>query len=149
MLERLHAHREWANQRIIDWMLALPQTDEYCLKMFSHMLLSESMWLFRLRGQSDPVTAEMISNWQLFPLNELKSRSESNNKEWRKVLETDLSRRIRYPRLNNEESESVVSDIATHVCTHGVYHRGQIAAQAARMGLHCPPTDFIVFARMN
>ena len=55
---------------------------------------------------------------------------------------------VRYTRFGGESCESVVSDIATHVCTHAVYHRGQIAAQAARAGLKCPPTDFIVFSRL-
>ena len=60
----------------------------------------------------------------------------------------NLSRRVRYRRLSDGESESALADIATHLCTHGMYHRGQIAAQAARVGLKCPPTDFIAFSRL-
>ena len=141
VLERLHAHREWANHQIIEWYTGLPQPEEYCLKMISHILLAEETWLLRLQARPTPEV------WQLLPVEELKSRSEANNAEWRKVLLADLSRKFRYRRLTGE-SESILEDIATHVCTHGVYHRGQIAAQAARVGLHCPPTDFIVFSRL-
>ena len=148
MLVRLHAHREWANKRSIEWMPTLPEPDEYCHKMISHILLSEAMWLLRLHGGSDPEISRVITNWESFPLNELALRSVVNNSGWKNVLQSDLSRRVRFTRFAGEESESIVSDIATHVCTHGVYHRGQIAAQAARLGLHAPPTDFIVYSRL-
>ena len=143
MLEKLHAHREWANQLFIEWYLGLPQPEEYCLKMLSHILLAEEVWLLRLQAKP---TREV---WQPLPVGELKSLSEANNAEWRKVLKMDLSRNFRFRRFSGEESESNLGDIAIHVCTHGVYHRGQIAAQAARVGLKCPPTDFIVFSRLG
>jgi uncharacterized damage-inducible protein DinB len=141
MLKRLHAHREWANQRIIEWYLALPHSEEGCLKLISHILLGEETWLRRLRGESHREV------WQSLPTEELKPLSETNNSGWREVLRSDLSRRVRYWRQTDGESESVVSDIAVHVCTHAIYHRGQIAVQAARAGLKCPPTDFILFSR--
>ena len=141
MLERLHAHREWANRLLIEWYLGLPQPEEYCLKMLSHILLAEKTWLLRLEAKPTPEV------WEPLPAGELKPLSEANNEEWRKVLRMDLSRTFRYRRQTGE-SESTLADIATHVCTHGVYHRGQVAAQAARIGLHCPPTDFIVFSRL-
>ncbi len=141
MLERLHAHREWANQRILEWYFALPQPEEYCLKMISHILLGEETWLRRIHGEPNREV------WQTLSAEDLRPLSEANNAGWRNVLKSDLSRRIRYRRLSDGESESTLADIATHLCTHGVYHRGQIAAQAARAGLKCPPTDFIVFSR--
>ena len=143
MLKRLHAHREWANQRILDWVSALPHSDEYFLKMLSHILLAEETWLRRMRGE---VAREV---WQILPMEELNGLRESNDAGWREVLQTDLSRNLKYRRFDNVEAESIVSDLAIHVCTHGVYHRGQIAAHAATLGLHCPPTDFIVFARLT
>ncbi|HAO98654.1 MAG TPA: hypothetical protein DCQ83_01270, partial [Fibrobacteres bacterium] len=129
MLERLHDHREWANQQIIEWYLALPHAEEYCLKMISHILLSEEHWLARMRG----VPGGEV--WTILPPDELNARWSANNAAWREILRSDLSRVVRYTRFGGESCESVVSDIATHVCTHAVYHRGQIAAQAARAGL--------------
>ena len=143
MLERLHAHREWANQQVMEWVFAQPNPDEYFLKMLSHILLAEETWLRRMRGEP----AREV--WQILPVEELNSLRATNDIGWREILKTDISRIVRYRRLNDVESESIVSDIATHVCTHGVYHRGQIAARAATLGLHCPPTDFIVFARLT
>ena len=142
MMERLNAHREWANHRVIEWYLALPQDEEYCLKMISHILLGEETWLRRLCGE---VNREV---WQSLPPEELNPLREANNAGWRKVLQSDLSRRVRYRRQTDGESESTVSDILTHVCMHAMYHRGQIAAQAARAGLKPVPTDFIVFSRL-
>ncbi len=143
MLERLHAHREWANQRILGWFFALPQPEEYCLKMLSHILLAEANVLRRIRGE---IPGE---SWLRLAPEELNSLGEANNAEWREVLKSDLSRKIRYRLLDGTDTESLASDMATHICTHGVYHRGQIAAQAARVGLKCPPTDFIMFSRLE
>src|SRR6185295_494322 len=122
MLERLHAHREWANQRIIEWILALPQPDEYCNKMISHILLAEANLLRRIHGEPPR------DIWQILAPGELNDLREANNAGWREVLQTDLSRIIRYTLANGMEMELVAADMATHVCTHGVYHRGQIAA---------------------
>ena len=148
MIERLNAHREWANQHIIEWYLALPQSEEYCLKMISHILLGEETWLLRLSGESNPETARRLTAWELLPPEELKGYFEANNAGWREVLHSDLSRTVRYFRFGGEACESVVADIVTHVCMHAQYHRGQIAAQAARVGLKPIPTDFIVFSRL-
>ena len=147
MLERLHAHREWANQRILDWVFALPHPDEYFLKMLSHILMAEGVWLCRIRGESNPDFSRKLLAWETLSVEELKSRSAASNAGWQEVLQSDVSRTVRYFRFTGEACDSVVSDMATHVCTHGVYHRGQIAAHAARLGLKCPPTDFIVFSR--
>jgi len=142
MLEHLHAHREWANQRIIEWYLALQSPEEYCLKMLSHILLGEETWLRRIHGKPNREV------WQTLSAEELKPLSDANNAAWREVLKSDLSRRVRYRRQSDGESESSLADIATHLCMHGTYHRGQIAAQAARVGLKCPTTDFIAFSRL-
>lgn len=148
MLERLHAHREWGNKVVIDWYLALPQPEEYCLKMISHILMGEDIWLCRLRDAQSEF-AQMMLRWECFPLERLKPLSEANNAGWREALKSDFSKVVRYHRFGGEASESVIADIATHVCTHAVYHRGQIAGQAARVGLKPVPTDFIVFSRLG
>src|SRR4051812_2421564 len=99
MPERLHAHREWANQKIIDWYLALPEPDEYCLKMLSHLLLSEAIWLFRLGSAADPERSASLTPWQMLQAEELKPLAEANNTGWREVLKSDISRNVRYRRF--------------------------------------------------
>jgi len=112
MLERLHAHREWANQRILDWYLELPRPEEYCLKMLSHILLGEETWLRRIHGEPNREV------WQTLRVEELKPLGEANNAGWRDVLRSDLSRRVHYRRLSDGESESTLADIAAHLCTN-------------------------------
>jgi uncharacterized damage-inducible protein DinB len=142
MLERLFAHRAWANARQIEWFSALPEPDEYCLKMLSHILLAEKAWLQRLAGG----TADRDA-WIPVSSGELQGLTRENESQWPAVLASDISRICDYRRFDGEAAQSQVSDILTHVCTHGMYHRGQVAAQAARIGRKCPPTDFIVFSR--
>jgi uncharacterized damage-inducible protein DinB len=142
MLDRLFTHRAWANARHIGWFLALPESDVYCLKMLSHILLAERAWLQRLGG-----SAADRDTWETASAGELQGLMRENESRWPAVLATDHSRICKYRRLNGEPAENPVADILTHVCTHGMYHRGQVAAQAARIGRKCPPTDFIVFSR--
>src|SRR3546814_651605 len=101
MLKRLHAHRAWANQRIIEWYLRLPQLDEYCLEMLSHILQAEEIWILRMEGKP---THDV---WEPLPPGELARRSEANNAGWNMILESNLSVPFRYRRLDGEESESL------------------------------------------
>jgi uncharacterized damage-inducible protein DinB len=142
MFDRLDAHRDWANRRIVAWYLALPQPEEYCLKMLSHILLGEAVWLARLRGEPARGVWEVLSPEELDPLRR------ANTEGWNKVLASDMTRVFVYKRISGEECESVLADIFTHMCLHGTYHRGQISAQAARAGGKAPSTDFIEFSRV-
>ena len=152
-LERLNAHRNWANGLYVDWYLrleeGLPEGDAYCLKMLTHILLAEEAWLGRIRGTSYRNTwGPPLSSLELGSLPTMRQAA------WEEILAGSagaLTEVIHYKRFDGTPDSSALVDIVTHACTHGMYHRGQIAAYAARTfpeGPKIPPTDFIVFSRL-
>lgn len=159
MLERLNAHRAWANSLYLDWCLdwhrhlpgapgagpAVPpegSPQEYCVKLLSHVVRTEFVWLARLRGEAPgPVI------WDTLPPRELEPLAAQNDGAWLAVVDSDLARVLRYRRFNGDPCESTVGDIALHACLHGTYHRAQMAARAVRDGMpKAPVTDYIAFA---
>ena len=146
-LERLNAHRDWANKIMIDWQAGLAEPEPYCHKMLSHILLAEEVWLGRIfdvphRG---PWAALLESE-------EMESMRRAHRAGWEEVLTGaagPIERVFHYRRYNGVEAASSIADAFTHVCAHGAYHRGQLAAQAARAGLKVPSTDFILFADLG
>jgi hypothetical protein len=162
MLDRLNAHRAWANRLYLGWCLdwyphppgspdadrSLPvapaegSPEEYCVKLLSHVIRTEFVWLARLRGE---VPGPVI--WDTLPPRELEVLSAQYDAAWLEVVESDLTRVLHYRRFNGDPCESTVGDIALHACLHGTYHRAQMAARAVRDGLPKPPvTDYIAFA---
>jgi uncharacterized damage-inducible protein DinB len=148
MLARLDAHRDWANGILIDWFGALAAggsaPEPYCHKMLSHILLAEEVWLGRIldRPHRGPWAA-------LLEPGEMRAMRASHRAGWEQVLAGaagPLERVFAYRRFSGAEASSSIADSFAHVCAHGAYHRGQIAAQAARAGLGVPSTDFILFA---
>lgn len=143
VLDRLNAHRAWANRLVLDWHLALPAPEEYCHKMLSHVLAAEAVWLARIRG------AKPGGPWDPFSAEELDPLRLANDAGWEEVLASDTDRVLDYRLVNGQGGRSSVADMILHVCAHGAYHRGQVAAQAARAGLpRIPSTDFILFTRL-
>jgi len=146
MLARLNAHRAWANRLTVEWALAHAASDEYSLKMLSHVLRAEEAWLVRLRGA---LPENKI--WVAVPPGELDALRAANDAGLTAAVEADVTqpgRMYRYTRFDGTPMESSVADILAHVFLHGIHHRAQIAANASRMGLpKLPVTDFIAFAR--
>jgi uncharacterized damage-inducible protein DinB len=147
MLERLNAHRDWANSLLIDWQAGLADPEPYCHKMLSHVLLAEEVWLGRIldKPHRGPWAA-------ILPVEEMRAMRAAHRSDWEKVLQGaggPLTRVFSYRRYNGDEASSSIADSFAHVCAHGAYHRGQIAAQAARAGLKVPSTDFILFADLR
>ncbi|HLU69566.1 MAG TPA: DinB family protein [Fibrobacteria bacterium] len=153
MLERQNAHRAWANDLALGWYRGLPggahpaeaSAEALCLKLLSHVIRTETCWLDRLRGETP---AAVI--WDTLPADELEVLRRENDERFEAVLRGDLGRVVRYRRFNGDACETSVSDIVSHACMHGMYHRGQVAAHAARAGLPgVPATDFLLYALAN
>lgn len=150
MIERLNAHRVWANGLAFEWYGSLPggahpaegSPEALCLKLLSHVIRTETCWLERVDGETP---AAVI--WETLPVNELETLRRENDARFQSVLRGDLGRIVGYRRFNGDACETSVSDIVSHACMHGMYHRGQVAAHAARTGLPgMPATDFLLYA---
>lgn len=146
--ERLHRridHLEWANRRALQATRAA--VNEEALRLLSHLLASERVWLHRLeRGDSAG-----LEIWPELSLDECADLLSENVDAFRGYLGSksggDLDRDITYLNSAGREFQTPIRDVLLHVVLHGSYHRGQIAARLRDAGGEPINTDFITFVR--
>ena len=137
----------WANDKMIDAIRACKPEDEKLNHLMSHILAARVVWLERIQGV---VLTKAI--WETQSIEKcIKLNTEINEQytDFIKSLENkELENLISYKNLKGDDFSSSLSDILAHVFNHSTYHRGQIANRLKALGLHIPPTDYIVFSRL-
>lgn len=135
----------WADQEVLTALSSQPPSADW-VELFGHIVGAEHVWLARLEsGQPE------IPVWPRLSLDQCSSEAEKNRQGFAKFLAglapEDDQRQVRYRNSAGQEFSSAIGDVLLHVCLHGSYHRGQIAA-AMRQGKAAPaPTDYIGFVR--
>lgn len=149
-LEKLGAYNVWANTKLLthlDGIVASGATlPERALRLFSHVLNAQAIWLARLTGTQSPVKV-----WQehdLAGLHQLHERTSPGLLHYIQTAEdAELHRIISYANSQGNAYDSQVSDILTHACVHANYHRAQVATTLRENGLEPINTDFITYCR--
>ncbi len=158
LLKQLAAYHIWANQKLMDVLLSLPEEKQKqelpssFKSLFAtvlHMLDAESIW------------------WQRMKLNERITRPSENfkgtmkdvslellqqNNQWQDWInnasDMALEHVFQYYNLKKESFKQPVYQMLLHVFHHGTYHRGQLVNMLRQLGVEkIPQTDFIVFTR--
>jgi uncharacterized damage-inducible protein DinB len=145
---RMYAHMEWADQRLLTLMNTVPLARlQPSLRLFSHLLASERVWMLRLRGEESGVQAI----WPELTLDELNALAAANRSDYARYLEAlgedDLGGEVAYTNQRGISYRTEVGDILIHVAMHGSYHRGQIAAAVRAAGAEPVNTDYITYVR--
>jgi uncharacterized damage-inducible protein DinB len=144
--QKLYKHLAWADARVLQSLRGAHAVLKKDLDLYSHILGSEHVWLSRIRG-----TTAQVAVWPTLTLDEAERLSAENVAAFNKVISelTEEGREmpITYRNSAGELFTSTLEDILTHVCLHGAYHRGQIAASIRAGGDVPSPTDYIAFAR--
>lgn len=144
MLSRLIDHLIWADDRVAVSLAMLSAPDPALLKIFSHVLGAESIWISRISGV--PTDVAVFPEYDLAGCRELAARNHAGLKTI-PLEPADLARRVSYTNSRGESHTSTVEEILHHVCLHGMHHRGQVV-RGVRVGGETPlPTDFIFFVR--
>ncbi|WP_400192784.1 DinB family protein [Hymenobacter sp. B81] len=149
-IEKLGAYNLWANTKLLahfDGIVAAGHTlPERSLRLFSHVLNAQAIWLARLTATESPVKV-----WQehdLAGLHKLHLQtSPSLHHYTQDADEPELHRLIGYTNSLGAAYHSQVSDILTHACVHANYHRAQVATELRQHGLEPINTDFITYCR--
>ncbi|UYZ62373.1 DinB family protein [Hymenobacter weizhouensis] len=149
-IEKLGAYTVWANETLLhhlDGLVAQGATlPAGSLRLFSHVLNAQAIWLGRLTNTPSPVKV-----WQEHDLAGLHHWHEQTSERFHQYSiqadETELHRLITYTNSIGEGYTSQVSDILTHVPVHGNYHRAQVAKELRAAGLEPINTDFITYCR--
>jgi uncharacterized damage-inducible protein DinB len=144
-------YNNWANQRMLEVFANASNQGknlpEIALDGMSHILGAQEIWLRRLTQRSGG--KELFA---LKPLDELIPLSKQSGEEWKNFIQAhagDLEHfRLDYEMLDGSAQSSSLTDIITHVCNHGTYHRGQVSKSLKAAGIQPLSTDFIVYSRL-
>lgn len=143
---KLFKHVAWADARVLQSLRAAHSVLKKDLDLYSHILGAEHVWLSRIKG----VPAK-VAVWPTLTLDEAERLAGENVAGFEGVVSelTEESRAtpITYRNSAGDQFTSTLEDILAHVCLHGAYHRGQIAASIRAAGDVPNPTDYIAFAR--
>lgn len=143
---KLYRHVAWADARVLQSLRAAHSVLKKDLDLYSHILGSEHVWLSRIKG-----TPPKVAVWPTLTLDEAERLAGENVTAFEGVIseltEEGSETPITYRNSAGDQFTSTLEDILTHVCLHGAYHRGQIAASIRAAGDVPSPTDYIAFAR--
>ena len=145
-LTRQFAHASWANLEYLSALgkIAIPPSS--AVRWIAHVLAAEELWQERLLQSGRSVVV-----WPEISIAECQAIATLTARRWREMLPEllpeRLAMRIPYENSKGEAWENSVHDILVHVCLHGSYHRGQIAAALREAGFDPPYTDYIHAAR--
>ena len=149
-IAKLGAFNVWANEtllrRLDSSVAAGLEAPQPALRIFSHLINAQAIWIARLTGTQSPVKV-----WQEHDLAGLHHWHEHTSAHLARLCETtdeaELTRHIQYTNSQGDHFDSQVSDILTHAVMHASYHRGQVATKMRKGGLEPVNSDFITYCR--
>jgi len=145
--QRLFTYDDWANREVLA-SFRKSGSGPKSLTYMSHVLAAGQLWLDRLDGQH-----RKVALWPDPDLEQCDALAAELGPRWQACLESagerGLSRTISYTNSKGEDWSSRVDDVLLHVLMHGMYHRGQIAADTRAAGFTPAYTDFIHAVRQN
>ena len=145
-LSRLIEHLAWADRRTLGALDCLPSVDPKVLGTYAHVLGAEHIWLTRMRGK-----AATVPVWPTISLAECRRLAAENAAGFRALVASldpaGAETSVTYTNTAGLTFTSTRHDILLHVCLHGQYHRGQVAAAIRAGGGNPSPTDFVFYVR--
>ena len=156
-IKLLHAFNSWADNRIIDAVMAMP-ADKAIQDMKSshgsihrtlvHLVGAEKVWLSRWTGKSD---AEVLSAAEAPTVEAVKNIWVAVGFETAKFLGTMTDRKLQetftMKTSKGDTFTHVYWQAFQHMVDHCSYHRGQIVAMMRQQGIAPPTTGLINFYR--
>ncbi len=139
-------YEAWANEQILQAIERYAIHDQQILKLFSHILSAQALWLQRLNQQSTLTNA-----WQVLRLEECKLQMHENQDELLHFLQNteNFQQPVTYQNLKGETFTNSIYEILTHLFNHSSYHRGQIVLCLKNYTQDLPVTDMIFYLRKN
>ncbi len=146
-LHRLFAHMRWADEQVLE---RLSQgADANSLRLLAHILGATQVWLTRLEGR-DSRALEVWPSLDLAGCAHLAKEVHVWIERYLEELdEESLSGMVDYSDQAGRPFRGRRLDLLTHVATHAIYHRGQIAQSMRAAGLEPVNTDYNAWVRIN
>lgn len=146
ILRQFNTYNTWANERVLATLKE--SDDEKGLSYFSHILIAENTWLWRLQTNLDNTGFNFWQNMTIEDCEKLLRENEATLNAFLKGLtEEGLEMTATYKNSQGVMYTNTYREIFTHIFFHSAYHRGQIAI-STRANADVPAyTDFIGFLR--
>lgn len=160
LLQQFAGYNVWANQKILDVILVLPEEKQNAEVASSfnslyntvlHMWNAESIWWQRMKLQEHIlVPSENFKG----NMKDLSNELLNQNRQWQEWINnaTDmaLDHVFQYQNSKKEQFKQPIYQMLLHVFNHGTYHRGQLINMLRQLGVEkLPATDFIVYSRVR
>lgn len=147
-LRQLFTYNKWANRRVLDSLVALPNHSPQAVRLFAHLLIAEKMWLARLLNNEDTTGFDF---WKGETLAECEALLDENEQKYTAFFENLTDKNFNsvatYKNSKGIEYRNTYRDMLMHALFHSAYHRGQVA-QATRADGSAPAyTDYIAYVR--
>lgn len=157
IFEQYAAYNVWANQKMSDTILQLPEetVQKRVASSFSsllltllHMLHAESIWWQRIKLVETIQTTENINS----SIHEIAAGLMAQSKQWKEWVDKStpaaLEHEFIYRNSKKEQFKQPVYQVLLQLFNHAAYHRGQLVTMLRQLEVETiPSTDFIVFSR--
>lgn len=147
IIRQLLVYGGWANARILAALTSTSRHHQKALHLLAHLLVSERIWLLRLKGED----TSTFNKSPGLSYAECENLANEHQRDYTDLLgslsEDDLHSPVTYRNFKGTEFHTPVGEILMHVALHGTYHRGQIAIAMRVEGGIPVDTDFITFIR--
>ena len=158
LIQRLHAHRRWANTKLCESAATLtPAQRDQSFTMgrgslwatLVHLYGAERVWLQTLNGDESPALIEPDA---FESLDELRRAWEANERAFAQFLDVLTVEQLDRPlRKRATETgavhETPMYDALLHVCTHAQYTTAQAVNMLRQLGADVPDTQLITMSR--
>lgn len=160
ILQQFALYNIWANQRILETILSLPEEKQNAevpssfKSLFAtilHIWNAESIWWQRVKLQERIVVP---SEYFKGSLQDMVNELLKQNRDWIEWIggasEAALEHVFQYRNSKKEQFKQPVFQMLIHLFNHGTYHRGQMVNMLRQLGVEkIPQTDFIVWSRIK
>lgn len=158
LLKQLAAYNVWANQRITDTILSLPEEKQKAEIVSSfnslhttilHIWDAESIWWQRMKLHERFVRpSDNAKGTTRDVINGLLSQSKLWEGWVSNASELSLDHVFQYYNNKKEPVKMHIYQMILHVFNHSTYHRGQLITMLRQLGVEkLPPTDFAMWVR--
>jgi uncharacterized damage-inducible protein DinB len=157
---KMYDYHVWANEVIMDRLKELPeeiyQKDiqtgfSSVSQVLSHIYLTDYAWFEMMLGKSMneaiETTNQMKNDVEQKSINQMKEAFRHLSERYKTFLSSqkDLEMSFTVDNPYAGKLETALSETVIHVCTHGSYHRGNIATMLRQMGHTSVMQDYGLF----
>ena len=158
ILSRFAAYNLWANQKIMETILTLPEEKQKTevpssfsnlYRTVLHMWDAETAWWQRMKLQERII---IPSENFIGTMRDVVNGLNQQNQQWldwvSNSTDNALDHVFQYQNSKKEQFKQPIYQMVLHVFNHGTYHRGQLINMLRQLGIEkVPQTDFIVWSR--